>query len=73
MRRLIIKISKRTRPEKGAFTGALQQRQGRFEPHSGTLFLDEIGELPAETQIASRAMKSNSSKRLSRNSPAIRC
>jgi PAS domain S-box-containing protein len=39
--------------EKGAFTGALQQRQGRFElAHSGTIFLDEIGELPAETQIA---------------------
>jgi transcriptional regulator with GAF, ATPase, and Fis domain len=39
--------------EKGAFTGALQQRQGRFElAHSGTLFLDEIGELSAETQVA---------------------
>jgi formate hydrogenlyase transcriptional activator len=39
--------------EKGAFTGALQQRQGRFElAHSGTIFLDEIGELPGETQIA---------------------
>lgn len=39
--------------EKGAFTGALQQRQGRFElAHSGTIFLDEIGELPAETQLA---------------------
>jgi len=39
--------------EKGAFTGALQTRQGRFElAHSGTIFLDEIGELPAETQIA---------------------
>lgn len=39
--------------EKGAFTGALQQRQGRFElAHSGTIFLDEIGELPAEAQIA---------------------
>jgi PAS domain S-box-containing protein len=39
--------------EKGAFTGALHQRQGRFElAHSGTIFLDEIGELPAETQIA---------------------
>jgi len=38
--------------EKGAFTGALQQRQGRFElAHSGTIFLDEVGELPAETQI----------------------
>src|ERR1700726_2631500 len=39
--------------EKGAFTGALQRRQGRFElAHSGTIFLDEIGELPVETQIA---------------------
>ena len=39
--------------EKGAFTGALQRRQGRFElAHSGTIFLDEIGELPAETQVA---------------------
>jgi formate hydrogenlyase transcriptional activator len=39
--------------EKGAFTGALQQRQGRFElADSGTIFLDEIGELPAETQVA---------------------
>jgi PAS domain S-box-containing protein len=39
--------------EKGAFTGAVQQRRGRFElAHSGTIFLDEIGELPADTQIA---------------------
>jgi len=39
--------------EKGAFTGATQQRQGRFElANGGTLFLDEVGELPAETQIA---------------------
>ena len=39
--------------EKGAFTGALQQRRGRFEQaHSGTIFLDEIGDLPPETQIA---------------------
>jgi formate hydrogenlyase transcriptional activator len=39
--------------EKGAFTGALQRRLGRFEAaDGGTLFLDEIGELPAETQIA---------------------
>jgi PAS domain S-box-containing protein len=39
--------------EKGAFTGALQRRQGRFEmAHSGTIFLDEVGELPTETQIA---------------------
>ena len=39
--------------EKGAFTGAMQRRQGRFElAHSGTIFLDEVGELPTETQIA---------------------
>jgi formate hydrogenlyase transcriptional activator len=39
--------------EKGAFTGALQQRRGRFElAEAGTIFLDEVGELPAETQIA---------------------
>jgi formate hydrogenlyase transcriptional activator len=39
--------------EKGAFTGALQRRQGRFElAHTGTIFLDEVGELPVETQIA---------------------
>jgi formate hydrogenlyase transcriptional activator len=39
--------------EKGAFTGALQRRLGRFElAEGGTLFLDEVGELPPETQIA---------------------
>jgi formate hydrogenlyase transcriptional activator len=39
--------------EKGAFTGAIQRRTGRFElAQGGTIFLDEIGELPAETQIA---------------------
>jgi transcriptional regulator with GAF, ATPase, and Fis domain len=38
--------------EKGAFTGALQRRLGRFElANGGTIFLDEIGELPSETQI----------------------
>ena len=39
--------------EKGAFTGAIQRRLGRFElAEGGTLFLDEIGELPTETQVA---------------------
>jgi PAS domain S-box-containing protein len=39
--------------EKGAFTGATQQRLGRFElAGGGTIFLDEVGELPTETQIA---------------------
>jgi formate hydrogenlyase transcriptional activator len=39
--------------EKGAFTGALQRRLGRFESaDGGTIFLDEVGELPHETQIS---------------------
>lgn len=37
--------------EKGAFTGAVTQRAGRFElAHKGTLFLDEVGEIPLELQ-----------------------
>jgi formate hydrogenlyase transcriptional activator len=37
--------------EKGAFTGAISQRIGRFElAHRGTIFLDEIGEIPVELQ-----------------------
>ena len=39
--------------EKGAFTGAMQRRLGRFElANGGTIFLDEVGELPPDTQIA---------------------
>jgi PAS domain S-box-containing protein len=39
--------------EKGAFTGAVQRRLGRFElAEGGTIFLDEVGDLPMETQIA---------------------
>ncbi len=39
--------------ERGAFTGATQQRLGRFElAHGGTLFLDEIGELTPDMQVA---------------------
>lgn len=38
--------------EKGAFTGATNQRRGRFErAHTGTIFLDEIGELPLSAQV----------------------
>ncbi len=38
--------------ERGAFTGALTQRLGRFESaHGGTLFLDEIGEISLEVQV----------------------
>jgi Nif-specific regulatory protein len=37
--------------ERGAFTGAVQQRRGRFEEaHGGTIFLDEVGELSASAQ-----------------------
>jgi len=38
--------------EKGAFTGAISQKRGRFErAHGGTIFLDEIGELPLDHQV----------------------
>jgi formate hydrogenlyase transcriptional activator len=38
--------------EKGAFTGAIARRSGRFElADGGTIFLDEIGEIPPETQV----------------------
>ena len=38
--------------EKGAFTGALERKRGRFErAHTGTIFLDEIGELPPAAQV----------------------
>jgi transcriptional regulator with GAF, ATPase, and Fis domain len=38
--------------EKGAFTGALARKSGRFElAHQGTLFLDEVGDLPASVQV----------------------
>src|SRR5262249_17383761 len=37
--------------EKGAFTGAIAQKIGRFElAHKGTLFLDEVGDIPLELQ-----------------------
>jgi transcriptional regulator with GAF, ATPase, and Fis domain len=57
--------------EKGAFTGAVQRRQGRFElAEGGTIFLDEIGELPAEIQIALlRVLQEREFERVGGNRP----
>src|SRR5215470_7547850 len=57
--------------EKGAFTGAVQRRVGRFEAaDGGTLFLDEIGELPMETQIALlRVIQEKEFERVGSNHP----
>lgn len=51
--------------EKGAFTGALSQKRGRFErANKGTIFLDEIGELPLRAQV--RLLKVLQSKEIER-------
>jgi transcriptional regulator with GAF, ATPase, and Fis domain len=51
--------------EKGAFTGALAQKRGRFErANRGTIFLDEIGELPLQAQV--RLLKVLQSKEIER-------
>jgi formate hydrogenlyase transcriptional activator len=57
--------------EKGAFTGAMQRRTGRFEAaDGGTIFLDEIGELPMETQIALlRVLQEREFERIGRTEP----
>lgn len=57
--------------EKGAFTGALQRRVGRFEQaDGGTLFLDEIGEIDAGTQVRLlRALSERTIERVGSNQP----
>ncbi len=57
--------------EKGAFTGAVARRKGRFEAaHRGTLFLDEVGEMSQTTQVKLlRVLQENVIERLGGNEP----
>jgi len=57
--------------EKGAFTGAIARRLGRFElAHGGTIFLDEIGELPADAQAKLlRVLQEHEFDRVGGNTP----
>jgi two-component system, NtrC family, response regulator AtoC len=57
--------------EKGAFTGAMEKRMGRFElSDKGTLFLDEIGEIDSTTQIKLlRFLESKTFERVGSNKP----
>lgn len=57
--------------EKGAFTGAQQQRKGRFEmANSGTLFIDEVGDIPLTTQVKLlRVLQEHQIERIGSSSP----
>jgi len=59
--------------EKGAFTGALQRRLGRFESaDGGTIFLDEIGELTPDMQVALlRVLQEREFERVGGNEPIV--
>jgi DNA-binding NtrC family response regulator len=57
--------------ERGAFTGAVARREGKFEAaDSGTLFLDEVGDMPLETQAKLlRALQEKEFERIGGNAP----
>ena len=57
--------------EKGAYTGSVEQRKGRFErAHSGTLFLDEVGDIPMPMQVKLlRALQEGEIERLGGSTP----
>jgi len=57
--------------EKGAFTGATEQKRGRFErAHQGTILLDEIGELPLQAQVRMlRVLQNNEIERVGGTRP----
>jgi DNA-binding NtrC family response regulator len=57
--------------ERGAFTGAVQQKKGKFEvADAGTLFLDEIGEMPLDSQVKMlRVLQDGSFHRVGGNQP----
>jgi DNA-binding NtrC family response regulator len=59
--------------EKGAFTGAISQKRGRFErADRGTIFLDEIGELPAQAQVRLlRVLQTKEIERVGGTSPIV--